>query len=107
MPREYQLKNSPIDPNRIKKICKQIVDEGIKDRSLALEAYKMFKTMVDDNPQDVAARSLMLDCLKLAQTSKQSTIKIVDCLIKLEATGGKGKDKGESSMFSQLDQLLD
>ena len=64
--------------------------------------------MLDENPQDASAKSLMVDCLKLAQTSKTSTLKIIDLLIKLDtvkASGGGGADV--DSLYSQLDKLTD
>jgi len=50
----------------------------------------------------------MVDCLKLAQTSKTSTLKVVDLLIKLETALTKGNEKSEvDSLYSQLDNLTD
>ena len=51
----------------------------------------------------------MVDCLKLAQTSKTSTLKVVDLLIKLEVAISKGSDnKAETdSLYAQLDNLTD
>ena len=106
MPSPYVLKNPPIDKNRIQKVCKRVLDEGNEDRKLALETHRFFREMLQDNPQDAAAKSLMVDCLKLAQTSKTSTIKIVDLLIKLDNTAGAGKADVDS-LYSQLDKLTD
>lgn len=106
MPSPYVLKNSPIDKNRIQKVCKKVLDEANEDRKLALETHRFFRQMLDENPQDASAKSLMVDCLKLAQTSKTSTLKIVDLLIKLEAA--KGGDKADvGSLYSQLSELTD
>lgn len=106
MPSPYVLKNSPIDPNRIKKTCKKLIEEADSDRTLALEAHKFFREMLDDNPNDAAAKNLMVDCLKLAQTSKTSTLKVIDLLIKLEASLTKGNDKSETeTIFSRLENL--
>jgi len=64
--------------------------------------------MLDENPQDAAAKNLMVDCLKLAQTSKTSILKVVDLLIKLDMAQLKGSDKNETnSLYSQLDSLTD
>jgi ribosomal protein L5 len=105
MPTVYKLKTSPMDRNRIEKVCKKAIDDSTEDRKLALEAHRFFRQMVDDNPQDAAAKNLMVDCLKLAQTSKTNTIKIVDLLVKMEAAAAKG-DKGEAdSLYAQLDTL--
>ena len=108
MPSQYILKNSPLDKNRVQKVCKKLIDEGTEDRKLALEAHRFFRAMVDENPQDAAAKNLMIDCLKLAQTSKTSTLKVVDLLIKMEAVQARGGDKAEmDSLYSQLDNLTD
>jgi ribosomal protein L5 len=105
MPTVYKLKTSPMDRNRIEKVCKKVIDDSTEDRKLALEAHRFFRQMVDENPQDASAKSLMVDCLKLAQTSKTNTIKIVDLLVKMEAAVAKG-DKGDAdSLYAQLDTL--
>lgn len=106
MPSEYVLKRSPIDSNRIRKVCKKLIEEADDDRSLALEAHRFFREMLNDNPQDAAAKNLMVDCLKLAQTSKASTLKVIDLLIKLEASlnrTNENTDKGD--VFAQLAHL--
>ena len=108
MPSQYILKNSPVDKNRIQKVCKKLIDEANDDRSLALDAHRFFREMLNENPQDAAAKNLMVDCLKLAQTSKTSTLKVVDLLIKLETSLTKGNEKAETdSLYSQLDNLTD
>ena len=108
MPSNYVLKNSPIDKNRIQKICKKVVDEANEDRKLALDTHRFFRQMLDENPQDASAKNLMVDCLKLAQTSKTSILKTVDLLIKLDTAQLKGSDKSEmDSLYSQLDNLTD
>jgi hypothetical protein len=108
MPSQYILKNSPLDKNRIQKVCKKLIDEANDDRSLALDAHRFFREMLNENPQDAAAKNLMVDCLKLAQTSKTSTLKVVDLLIKLETSLTKGNEKSETdSLYSQLDNLTD
>jgi len=106
MPTVYQLKNSPLDKNRIEKVCKKAIDDSTEDRKLALEAHRFFRQMVDENPQDASAKSLMVDCLKLAQTSKTNTIKIIDLLIKLETALSNKGDKGDAdSLYTQLENL--
>jgi hypothetical protein len=108
MPSKYILKNSPIDKNRIQKVCKKVIDEANEDRTLALDTHRFFRQMLDENPQDASAKNLMVDCLKLAQTSKASTLKVVDLLIKLEAAQTRGNEKLEmDSLYSQLDNLTD
>jgi len=70
MPTPYTPKTRALSPTRIQKICKDLIGESGDDRGLALEAHKFFKAMVEENPQDNAAKQLMVDCLKAAQTSK-------------------------------------
>ena len=108
MPSEYQLKRSPLDHNRIQKIAKDLISEAKEDRDLALETYRLFREMVDENPQDSAAKNLMADCLKIAQSSKNNVIKVMGLLVKLEdskADKTKGNVKGTDEMFTQLDEL--
>jgi len=106
MPSPYVLKNSPIDKNRIQKVCKKVLDEANEDRKLALETHRFFRQMLDENPQDASAKSLMVDCLKLAQTSKTSTLKIIDLLIKLDTAQLSGSNKADvDTIYSQLDKL--
>lgn len=108
MPREYQLKRSPLDFNRIQKIAKELILESKEDRSLALETYRLFREMVEENPQDAAAKNLMADCLKISQSSKNNVIKVMGLLVKLEESKQdrtKSSAKGESSVFSELDNL--
>ena len=108
MPRQYVLKNPPIDKNRIQKVCKKVLDEATEDRKLALTTHKFFREMLDENPQDASAKSLMVDCLKLAQTSKTSTLKIIDLLIKLDTAQMSGAGAADvDSLYTQLDKLTD
>lgn len=106
MPSPYVLKNPPIDKNRIQKVCKKVLDESNEDRKLALDTHRFFRQMLDENPQDASAKSLMVDCLKLAQTSKTSTLKIIDLLIKLDTAKMSGEGRADvDSLYSQLDKL--
>ena len=50
MPKEYILKRPVLDQNRLQKYAKKILDESSDDRQLALDAYRYFKDMVDENP---------------------------------------------------------
>ena len=105
MPREYKLKNPVLDQNRIQKYAKKILDESADDRQLALEAYRYFKEMVDTNPQDSVAKQQMTDCLKLAQSSKTSALKVTDLLIKFETVNAKKEAGGAANVFSRLEEL--
>jgi len=105
MPKEYVLKKPVLDHNRIQKYAKKILDESTEDRTLALEAYRYFKEMVDDNPQDSVAKQQMTDCLKLAQTSKGSALKVMDLLIKFETVTAKNEVSSPTSLFNKLEEL--
>jgi len=105
MPREYILKKPVLDQNRLQKYAKKILDESSEDRQLALEAYRYFKEMVDTNPQDSVAKQQMTDCLKLAQSSKGSAIKVMDLLIKFESSASKKEPGSAASMFTRLEEL--
>ena len=105
MPSPYVLKKPPLDPNRLQKICKKVIDESNDDRKLALETHRFFRQMVDENPQDSTAKNLMVDCLKLAQTSKNSVLKIIDLLTKIDMVQSKGNKAEVDSLYSQLDNL--
>tara|TARA_A100001515_G_scaffold111251_1_gene92304 strand:+ start:934 stop:1260 length:327 start_codon:yes stop_codon:yes gene_type:complete len=105
MPREYKLKNPVLDHNRIQKYAKKILDESADDRTLALEAYRYFKDMVDENPQDSVAKQQMTDCLKLAQSSKGNALKVMDLLIKFETANSKKESATAMTTFSRLEEL--
>jgi len=105
MPSEYKLKAPVLDYNRLQKICKQIMDDSKEDRNLALDAHRYFREMVEENPQDASAKNLMVDCLKLAQSSKTNTIKAVDLLVKLEDAFSKENAQASNTIFDQLDKL--
>ena len=107
MPRNYVLKNSPIDKNRIQKVCKKVLDESAEDRKFALDAHAFFRGMVDENPNDSASKNLMVDCLKLAQTSKTSILKVVELLVKLEAARSRSSEGKEdvASLYDQLNEI--
>ena len=104
----YIPKTAILGPTRIQRIAKKLIDEAGEDRKLALEAHRFFRAMVDENPQDAAAKSLMVDALKVAQASKNNVVKILNLVIKMEETSGASKtSKGsENSMFNELDNLL-
>jgi len=107
MPKEYQLKRAVLDNNRLQKYAKKILDEASDDRQLALEAYRYFKEMVDENPQDSVAKQQMTDCLKLAQTSKTSALKVMDILIKFDAVTSKldSHSSSPASLFNRIEEL--
>ena len=101
----YIPKTPIMNSNRIQRIAKKLIEEAGEDRQLALEAHRFFREMVDENPQDASAKSNMVDCLKLAQSSKNHVVKIVDLLIKLEAVKD-GSKNSESSLFNELSNMM-
>jgi len=104
MVKEYVLKRAVLDQNRLQKYAKKILDESSQDRQMALDAYRYFKEMVDENPQDSVSKQQMTDCLKLAQSSKGSALKVMDILIKFEASSGKDS-ASPTSLFSKIEEL--
>jgi len=110
MRKEYVLKRSPFDKNRMLKIGKSILDEASEDRDLALEAHRYFKDMVEHSENtDNDAKRLMVECLKLAQSSKTSSIKTLTLMVKLEELGNQPQDGSSSSVisFNDLESLAD
>jgi hypothetical protein len=112
MPSEYIPKVPVLNKNRVQRIAKKLIEEAGEDRRLALEAHRFFRQMVDENPNDGAAKSLMVDSLKVAQSSKNNVVKILNLVVKMEeaTTEDKTKASGKGSsnnVFSQFDKLLD
>ena len=108
VPTTYTLKKPVLDYNRLQKSCKQVLDDAKEDRKYALEMHRFFRGLVDENPQDAVSKNLMVDCLKLAQSSKANVHKTLDLLIKLEAAFSKGTEAPTSSenLFNQLTDIL-
>ena len=111
MPSQYILKKPVLDPNRLQKIAKKLIDESTEDRKLALETMKYFRDMVEENGMDSTAKNLIVDCLKLAQSSKDKTIRILDLMLKLdkhtteENDMSKASGKTNQNVFSVLNEL--
>ena len=107
MPKQYILKRPVMDVNRIKKLAKEIISEGHIDRKRAFEAYEYFKRLVDEDPtpETDAAKKAMVESLKLAQSAKVSTVKLMDLLVKLE-TAVENKEKSEGSVYQLLNERM-
>ena len=75
-----------------------------------LHSQRFFRAMVDENPQDAAAKSLMVDALKVAQASKNNVVKILNLIVKMEELNPEAKTKASkgagNSVFNELDNLL-
>jgi hypothetical protein len=107
VPTTYTLKKPVLDYNRLQKTCKQTLDDAKEDRELALEMHRYFRELVEENPQDSVSKNLMVDCLKIAQSSKVNIHKTLDLLIKLETSFSKGNEETNSkSLFNQLSDIL-
>ena len=108
----YIPKTSLLSPTRIQKMTKKLIDVCNDDRARALETHRFFRQLVDENPQDGSAKALMVECLKVAQTSKNHVAKLLNLAIKLEEIGSvtddhtKASGKKVDSVFSELDNLL-
>lgn len=109
MPSEYVLKRSPVSPNKIRKYAKDIIDECADDRRLALDLYHKLKEEYEKTPS-VEKQRLMVQVLKLAQTSKDSGIKLLDTLVKLEAavnSSGPGAEENARTIdFTELNKAV-
>jgi len=112
----YTLKNPPFDRYRLQKISKNLISQCEKDRELALETHEYFKRRVEENPTDGVSKNLMVDCLKLVQSSKNHSVKLVEMLWKVVTKAGEdssmpttkasGKEEDLSSSFSELSKLI-
>lgn len=106
MPKDYQLRTNPLNRNRLLKTCKDVIDAGKVDRELALECYRYFKTRADQG--DDAAKAQMTVALKLAQSSKVNTIKVLELAAKIEeifsaSKKGKGTFERDINFFESVD----
>ncbi len=103
MPKHYTLKRSPIDKNRLLKLCKESADNSYADRKLALETYKYYKSLVEENPNDNTSKTLMAECLKLMQSATKIGAGLIELFIKVENSLAEGKSKDSISLFDQLE----
>ena len=97
-------------PTRVQRIAKKLIEEAAEDRKLALEAHRFFRAMIDDNPQDAAAKNLLVDTLKVAQASKNNVVKILNLMVKMEEVSLDSKTNtspgSPNTVFNELDNLL-
>ncbi len=116
MPAEYTLKKDPLSKSRLHKVAKVLIDESKEDREKALETFKYFKQIVDDMRANVdseiqenvsTAERCMIDCLKLAQDSRQKVLKALELLVKVEnkfatASTNEQEEDAEDISFEDL-----
>lgn len=109
MPTNYVPKTQHLNPSRIQKICKDLIKEAGEDRTLALDAYRFFKRLVEDEG-DAPSKQLMVDALKVAQSSKNNVVKILNLIVKMEESGDSALTKANkgsgNSVFDELDSLI-
>lgn len=108
MPKKYNLKIDPLSPDRVRRIAKQVLENGTVDRDLARESYDYFKAQVDSGADESGvSKKCMVDCLKLMQSSKDKTLKLVMEMMKRHLSE-KGKTSEEID-YSNLtfEQLMD
>jgi len=108
MAKEYVLKRSPFDRNRLLKLGKEMLSEASSDRNYALECYQYFKDMVEESGgTDNTAKNLMVDCLKLAQNSRNSTTKLFAMMSKLLELGSNDGEGGSDAIsLEELEKLI-
>lgn len=104
MPREYILKSNPLDENRIKRIAKTLIEDAKVDRQLTLEAYRFFKGLAEENPQDNVAKNQMGSLLKVLQSTHTKTVDALNSLLKLEDLNIK---KNRETKVSPSDSIYD
>lgn len=99
---------------RIQKIAKKIVDESFSDRKKALEAYEFFLNELKGStgPLNFDAVKGLTDSLRLAQSSFQNVMKLIEVMVRLNLImktekGGTLADKGKhDSIFAALDSMV-
>jgi len=106
MPREYVLKTNPLDENRIKKIAKTLIDDAKIDRDLTLEAYRFFRNLADENPQDNVAKNQMGSLLKVLQSTHTKTVDALNSLLKLEDLNIKKNRETKTDSSENIYDLL-
>jgi hypothetical protein len=93
MPTTYVPKTNPLSKARLIKSAKDILKTCDDDRDKALSLFEHFKEIARDGEVEteirLQANKLAVDCLKLAQTSKDKSVKLIDTLIKLDAQVNK------------------
>ena len=102
----YKPKEKYFNETKVQKQIKSILDENKQDRTLALESYEYFKSNLEeeDGSGNVENQRLMLDSLKIAQSARNNSIKLVALLLKsLEpATGSTTTKKKDSGAMNPL-----
>ena len=104
----YELKRNPIDKNRIIKIAKDIIKANNHDRDTALAMHDHFKGIATDGeveePYRLQANKLAVDCLKLAQSAGEKSVKLIDSLLKAAVinSGSKSEETADDLGFEEI-----
>jgi hypothetical protein len=112
MATEYHLKNNPLTPNRLYKLAKNLIQESKEDRTKALETFEYFKGKVEEgvlaenDNANSTAQKCMIDCLKLAQDSRNKTLKALDLVFKASKLVADSGDKDTEDSDVKFDDLF-
>lgn len=92
---------------RIQKEIKDLLTEQKLDRELALQTYALLKETLDEQEEerfsnDIVSR--MVDCLKVAQTARNNSVKLLSLAEKLlgetaKSTTGKKETSNGNPLF--------
>ncbi len=106
MAREYIPKTQYFNKTRVQKAIKDLLAEAKEDRDMAVEAYTYFKDRLADEEgvQDNDARARMVDCLKVAQSARNNSIKLLSMVNKsleeIATTKAKGTVSTQNPLFN-------
>jgi len=99
---EYKPHGKYFTEVRVQKQIKNIIEENKEDRLKALEAYEYFKGRLetDEGEPNAENQRAMLDSLKIAQTARNNSVKLLTILNKTfeveksTSSNPKTKEKG-------------
>lgn len=105
MPIEYALSKSPMNSARIVKIFKDAIkdirDQSKQDRALALSNLEEFKAKLAEDglhrEEKATYTAAVVDCLRLAQDCKGSSLKLLEILLKLKKDLSEGSSFGDNA----------
>lgn len=84
MAKEYLLKRSPLDRNRLLKFCKISMEHSTEDRKFVKDSYKYFRKFAEDNPNDSTVKTTVVELLKLMQASTKNESMLIELFLKVE-----------------------
>ena len=77
--------HNPLSTGKLYRAIKELLANSSEDRGLALNVFHQAKReldVADNNDEKESLRSLMVESLKLAQSSKSANIKAIELYIK-------------------------